>query len=159
MRAGTMIAIRRIPHTATWPIRQTAMWPGKPLEFVKVEGDERAVHYGLFEDDHLLAVISCFYREGEMQFRKFATLPHHQRRGFGTMLLRHVIHEASREGVPRLWCNARADKQGFYAKFGLRATGDQFAREGVAYVTMELKLGDEMPASTSMAATLTRTVK
>ncbi|GAB3164443.1 GNAT family N-acetyltransferase [Telluribacter humicola] len=129
--------IKEIAAEDTWPIRQLVMWPEKPIEFVKIRGDEEAQHYGLYKGDKLMSVISCFNEGDEMQFRKFATLVDEQGQGLGTYLLNHVLDVAREQQIRRLWCNARRDKMGFYEKFGLQSTEATFVKAGIEYVIME----------------------
>jgi predicted GNAT family N-acyltransferase len=133
------MVIRKITQEEVWPIRQVVMWPEKPIEFVKINGDHDASHFGLYIDGQLASVISCFETDGEMQFRKFATRADSQKKGLGTHLLNHVIHEARKKGTKRLWCNARCDKTDFYKRFGLTETKEPFHKDGLKYIEMELR--------------------
>jgi len=132
--------IKEITSEETLKIRQEVMWPEKSLEFVKVDGDEKGTHYGLFEDTKLICVISMFYRDKEVQFRKFATLTTEQGKGYGTKLLKFVFNEAFKKGVQRIWCNARTNKVDFYKSFGMKETNKVFSKNGIKYVIMEIKI-------------------
>ena len=116
------------------------MWPGKPLEFVKVANDQEGVHFGLYQRNKLVSVVSCFEQHAEMQFRKLATLPESQKQGFGSHLLSYILDIASKKGMQRVWCNARVNKKSFYEKFGLEDTKEHFTKEGIAYTIMELRI-------------------
>jgi N-acetylglutamate synthase-like GNAT family acetyltransferase len=131
--------IKQIALADTLVIRQTVLWPNRPIEFIKIKGDENALHFGLYVNIKLTSVISCFENNGEIQFRKFATLTDMQNQGFGTCLLNYTINEARRRGIKRIWCNARLSKMGFYQKLGLTATDNKFFKDGIEYITMELK--------------------
>jgi GNAT superfamily N-acetyltransferase len=130
--------IKEIKPEETWPVRQEAMWPGKPLEFVQLPDDDTGTHYGLFAEGALTSVVSCFDKEAEMQFRKLATLTPKQGKGYGSRLLQHILDEARSKGIKRVWCNARVNKKAFYEKFGLADTGKRFSKEGVEFTIMEL---------------------
>jgi N-acetylglutamate synthase-like GNAT family acetyltransferase len=112
---------------------------GETHGLYKADGDDKALHFGLYVKGQLTSVISCFEDQDEMQFRKFATLIDRQNQGFGTCLLNYIIDEARRRGVKRLWCSARSDKCGFYEKLGLATTGNRFVRDRMEYVTMEMR--------------------
>lgn len=129
--------IRKIQPEDTYDIRHKVMWAHKPLEFVKVDEDTEGVHFGLFEDTQLISVVSLFYKNDEVQFRKFATLTAFQGRGFGTHLLKHIFQLLEKQGVKKVWCNARSNKTTFYAKFGMTETSVRFQKEGLEYVVME----------------------
>ncbi len=132
--------IRAIQPEDTYDIRQKVMWPDKSIEFVKVEEDKEGNHFGLFEGDELVSIVSLFYKNQEVQFRKFATLIEYQGKGYGTKLLEFVFKKAENKGVKRIWCNARCNKTAFYAKFGMKETAFFFTKEGVDYVVMEKKV-------------------
>ena len=136
-----MITIKEIRPEDTWPIRQMVMWPEKPIDFIKIEGDENALHYGLYVEGQLSSVISCFVKNEEIQFRKFATSAHRQKQGLGTCLLNHIIDESRRKGIKRISCNARLDKKHFYKRFGMIETDRRFLKDGIHFVIMELLLG------------------
>ena len=119
------------------------MWPDKPLDFVKIANDHEGVHYGLFKGDKLCSVVSCFEADGELQFRKFATLKEEQGKGLGTFLLNFIFEVAREKGIKRVWCNARQDKSNFYKKFGLKNTEEKFVKDGVDFVIMECFLPSE----------------
>ncbi|MBT1705302.1 GNAT family N-acetyltransferase [Chryseosolibacter indicus] len=132
------MVVEQIRPEVTWYIRQQVMWPDKPIDFVKLEDDFEGFHYGLYKDHVLTSVISCFEKGDELQFRKFATLKEYQGQGLGTYLLNYILDDAIKRGFKRIWCNARADKKGFYEKFGLADTSKAFSKEGVTFTIMEL---------------------
>lgn len=135
-----MMKIKRINAEDTWGIRLEVMWPNMPLDFVKMESDHEAFHYGLFIDDKLVSVVSLFVSGETAQFRKFATLSNYQGKGYGYALLNYILKSAEEIGVETVWCNARKTKSDFYKKFGMEKTNKHFVREGIEYVIMECKL-------------------
>jgi GNAT superfamily N-acetyltransferase len=135
-----MLNIRNIDKETTWALRQKVLWPGKALEYVKLEDDDYGMHYGLFVENRLVSVISLFTGPDGAQFRKFATLEEEQGKGYGSELLRYLINEARQRGVVRIWCNARKSKSGYYRKFGLEETDRLFIKGGIEYVVMERHL-------------------
>lgn len=132
-----MPAIEQIAHYNTWAVRHRALYPGKPFETVMLPGDENGMHFGLFDANTLVTVISVFVIGDELQFRKFATLPEFQGLGYGTLMLNHVMDFAIHENMKRIWCNARTTASDFYYKFGLRQRGEPFKKNGIDYVIME----------------------
>ncbi|MEJ1222430.1 GNAT family N-acetyltransferase [Sediminicola sp. 1XM1-17] len=134
------IHIKIIPANATWKLRQEVMWPNKPLEYVKLPEDLEGRHFGLYENEKLLSVVSLFVKEDMAQFRKLATMTQEQNKGYGSQILEHVLKEAQKQGVKRIWCNARKDKVGFYHKFGLQETSITFRKDHIDYVVMEKTL-------------------
>ncbi|WP_242917620.1 GNAT family N-acetyltransferase [Pontibacter liquoris] len=132
--------IKEITAAQTWPVRHTVMWPGKEVDYVKLPDDAAGLHYGLFAEGELVSVISLFITGETAQFRKFATHTTCQGKGYGTALLQHLVGQAAEQGVTKLWCNARAEKAGFYEQFGLQETPNRFVKGAVAYVVMEMEL-------------------
>ena len=104
----------------------------------------------------LVAVVSCWVGHAgdgqaaslpdgdreEAQFRKFCVRASLQKRGVGRALLGHALRELAEAGVRRVWCNARAEQAGFYARhFGLRViAGSEFERDGRPYVLVDKAL-------------------
>nr|WP_262907902.1 GNAT family N-acetyltransferase [Hymenobacter sp. 15J16-1T3B] len=121
-------------------MRHRVLWPDQPIEYVQLPGDESGWHFGAFEAGQLRSVVSLFV-EGEVaRFRKFATEPTEQGRGFGSALLWYVMQEAAERGARRLWCDARQEKAGFYQKFGFGVEGEPFYKGPVPYVRMSCAL-------------------
>ena len=116
------------------------MWPEMDISYVQLPNDEEGRHFGLFVQDELVSVVSLFVEGCRAQFRKFATSPQHQGKGYGTALLKHIIQTAAAQSINALWCNARQDKKAFYNRFGLMETNHTFCKEGRAYQVMALDL-------------------
>ena len=98
-----MIEIRPITAAETWKLRHKVMWPNKPLIFVILPKDEEGFHYGLFENELLVSVISLFKIGNEGQFRKFATDEDFQGKGYGTKLLEYLITAAKLLNITHLF--------------------------------------------------------
>lgn len=129
--------VRRIAPEDTWPLRHRVMWPNQLPDFVKVTEDHWGLHYGLFVQNQLVSVVSLFIKDGEAQFRKFATEVAEQGKGYGSYLLGYVLNEASTQGAIRIWCNARTEKASYYERFGLTKTNHTYVKEGIEFVVME----------------------
>lgn len=135
-----MLAIQSITAEQTYPLRHSVLWPDKPLDYVMVDDDVAGHHFGAFDNEELIAVISLFVNGQESRFRKFAAHPDHQRKGVGTLLLNHVIAEARRLGATVLWCDARLDAADFYRRFGMTAVSDVFYKGPIPYAKFSLTL-------------------
>ncbi|MNO12372.1 N-acetylglutamate synthase [compost metagenome] len=134
--------IQKVHKEAVWQLRHEVMWPDRELDYVKLEDDDHGMHYGLFGEEQLISVISLFIGGNEAQFRKFATRKEQQGQGYGSRLLQHVLDEAERIGVNRIFCNARSNKVAFYKKFGLiEVDGTAFSKGGKEYIIMEKLFG------------------
>ncbi|WEK19879.1 MAG: GNAT family N-acetyltransferase [Candidatus Pedobacter colombiensis] len=136
------IQIEQIRFDLTWPIRHEAMYPDLPFDSIKLDDDPNGLHFGLYARHQLTAVVSLFNIDNIYQFRKFATKTTEQNKGYGTILLNHIISYVKEMGGQKIWCNARVSALEFYNKFGLIQTGEPYTRNGIEFVTMELQLNN-----------------
>lgn len=113
------------------------MYPQLSLEEVRLADDEAGEHLGLYKEQLLVTVISLFERQGQVQFRKFATLPQFQRKGYGTTLLQHVFHLAQEKNASSIWCNARLTAVELYRRFGMRPLGSTWLQHGHQFIKMQ----------------------
>lgn len=141
MAAG--IEIRNITTTDTLPLRRDVLYPGQPLDSVRIDHDEHALHFGVFEEGRLVTVGSLFPDRQQAQFRKLATTPAAQGRGYGTMLIRQMSAYCLKAGIPLLWCHARQTAESFYARLGFVRAGQYFEKNNIIYCRMELKVREE----------------
>ncbi len=79
-----MMEVKKITWEETIPIRHQVLWPDKNPEFCIVEGDARALHYGIFLEAELVCVASIYVSENPARLRKFATLQEYQNQGVGS---------------------------------------------------------------------------
>lgn len=132
--------IAAIEPSQTWQIRHEVMWPDQPFEFVQLKEDELGFHFGAFEDEKLVSIVSCFFSEDVMQFRKLATVEEFQGKGIASELLKHIFKLAKQKNMTKIWCNARTNKMSFYEKFGMTDTHKIFTKEGQEFTIMEILL-------------------
>ena len=121
-------------------IRQYVLWPDKSIDFVKLPEDDSATHFGLFQNDQIVSIISLFPEGESIRFRKFATLPEYQGKGLGAKLLEYVFNYAKGKGHNRVWCDARTNALGFYGKFDFQKFSDPFLKEKIEYYKIEKHL-------------------
>jgi predicted GNAT family N-acyltransferase len=134
------LEIKNIQASETWNLRHRVMSPNRPFDSIKLPKDDEGLHFGLFQDDKLISVISLFINNETAQFRKFATEISEQGKGYGSILLKHIIEESIKQKVKNLWCNARLSALGFYQKFGFEAVSETWMDNGIEYVKMERML-------------------
>lgn len=130
--------ITEADYNDTLKLRQAVMYPDKDIDFVKLANDHLGLHIGILEKDQLIAAMSLFIENRSVQFRKLATLPNMQRKGYATILMQWLIDYANDMKLDKLWCNARKETVGFYKKFGYKETENTFTENGHEYVVMEL---------------------
>ena len=125
-------------------IRHKVLWPDKPVDFSRVEGDESALHFGLEHRGQVVCVASVYIdaSKASARLRKFATLPAYQGQGFGSHLLKAMLADCQQRGLQHFWCDARESAIGFYRRFGMSTQGERFYKETVQYFTMAIALGD-----------------
>ncbi|WP_456313180.1 GNAT family N-acetyltransferase [Pseudomonas shirazensis] len=132
--------ISAIQPSQTWQIRHEVMWPDQPFEFVQLPEDDFGLHFGVFVDEKLVSIVSCFITDEEMQFRKLATLEQFQGQGIASELLVYIFELAKQKGLKKVWCNARTNKKDFYGKFGMTDTNKTFSKAGQEFTIMEILL-------------------
>jgi len=129
--------IEQIRPDLTLHLRQEVLYPNESLNAMKMEEDANGLHFGVFADDRLVAVVSLFQTGNIFQFRKFAVAPHMQGHGIGKALLLYIVNFAKAQGGLRIWCNARSTAVEFYRKAGFVTTGKTFSKQGFDYETFE----------------------
>lgn len=97
------------------------MWPDKPLEHVKVPGDETALHLGVFDGETLIGVASFFQEPPGIRLRKLAVAPDYRGAGLGSDLVKEGAKLAREQGFVELWCDARQTARGFLRSAGFHA--------------------------------------
>lgn len=113
------------------------MYPDLPFDYIKLPKDADGFHFGLFQNEKLVSVVSLFIEKNKAQFRKLATLDSEQGKGYGSKLLNHIFEFSSAYNVESIWCNARANKTTFYKKFGMLTTDKTYTKVGIDFVIME----------------------
>jgi phosphoribosylformimino-5-aminoimidazole carboxamide ribotide isomerase len=134
------MSIQPVSLNEVWAMRQAVMYPQESISLVQLEDDEKGLHWGLYDQGELVSVISVFDRNGAVQFRKFATRTNWQGKGYGTILLQHVMDWAHKQGKKSIWCNARLTATGIYKKFGMKAVGKTWQKYGLDFIKMEKQL-------------------
>ena len=132
--------IKAIEASQTWQIRHEVMWPDHPFEFVQLEEDNLGLHFGVFDHEKLVSIVSCFIVDDEMQFRKLATLEEFQGKGIASQLLNYILKLAKEKNLNKMWCNARTNKKTFYEKFGMKDTHKTFVKANQEFTIMEILL-------------------
>ena len=74
------------------------------------------------------------------QVRYMAVAESHQGRGLGRIILNALEEEARRQGVTRIWLNARITAVGFYANCGYADIGEGPTPFGIPHRVMEKAL-------------------
>ncbi len=134
------IYIEQIRPELTWRLRQRVLYPAQKVYDMQMDEDNEGYHFGAFEDNALIGVVSLFQNGKDFQFRKFAVDEGMQGKGIGTTLLNYIMDFAINEGADRIWCNARLSAIGFYLKAGFTQTSNFFSKNGFDYEILEKAL-------------------
>ena len=134
------VNIRYITAEETLPMRRDMLYPGWGLDEVRISDDAEGLHYGVFEEKDLVTVVSLFFQGKKAQFRKLATVGNRQRKGYGSLLLKHLMEECRKRQMESLWCNARSTAESFYQQLGFKRSSELFYKDNIAYYKMEISL-------------------
>jgi phosphoribosylformimino-5-aminoimidazole carboxamide ribotide isomerase len=126
--------IREAPLETVWRIRREVLYPERTLDGIKLADDDAGSHWGVFINEEAVSVISLFESGDVSRFRKFATLLHEQNKGYGSLLLGHIMAQAQGKVI---WCNARTSALSLYERFGMRPVGPTWEDQGYTYIKME----------------------
>jgi GNAT superfamily N-acetyltransferase len=133
--------IQEIPIDDVLQLRQKVLWPNKDLDFVRTTNDDRGIHLGVCIEGQWVSCISLFLEANHHAvFRKFATLPDFQNKGYGSQLIHYSFNYLQQLGIITISCSARVEKQSYYQKFGMQPNGYPYLKNGLQYVTMEMNL-------------------
>src|SRR5690606_20650948 len=135
-----MTQIEQIAPTVTMPLRQAVLYPESSIESIILDEDDLGIHFGLYDNNELIAVVSLFVRGEEAQFRKFATDSRYQNKGYGSTILNHISQYAYQQGSKIIWCNARISAVPFYKKHHFVEIGEIFRKGQIEYLRMEKAL-------------------
>ncbi|MFC6100063.1 GNAT family N-acetyltransferase [Olivibacter domesticus] len=131
-----MSVIEQIHPLVTRRLRQEVLYPNQPIEHVILKEDDNGLHFGLYDNNKLISVVSLFIEGTEAQFRKFATDRNYQGKGYGSTLLNFILTYTKEQGVLNIWCNARISAIKFYKKHGFAGIGNPFVNNDIEYIRM-----------------------
>lgn len=99
--------------------------------------EEQQLHFGLFEQNQILAVV-VFNPLGKnkLKLRQMAVSNNHQGQGLGKMLVQSAELEVAKVGYKEIEMAAREAAIGFYQTLGYQTIGDNFEQVGVLHQTM-----------------------
>ncbi len=108
-------------------------------EFLKQ--DENDKHFGIFEEDYLIATLTFQILDSEtIKMRQVAVRTGFQGTGFGDLLVKYSERYAINHGYKKITLHARKLVSRFYEKLGYSIVGQEFEEVGIAHVEMEKML-------------------
>ena len=69
---------------------------------------------------------------------RIAVLPQCRGAGVGSLIMRHLVNQATESGFTRVYLHAQVAAEGFYTRLGFRAEGPVFDECGIPHVRMTL---------------------
>jgi predicted GNAT family N-acyltransferase len=69
---------------------------------------------------------------------RVAVLPQYRGTGVGSLIMRHLVNQATESGFTRVYLHAQVSAQGFYERLGFTADGPAFDEVGIPHVRMSL---------------------
>ena len=79
---------------------------------------------------------------------RVAVLPQYRGTGVGSLIMGHLVNQATESGFTRVYLHAQTTAEGFYRRLGFRAEGPAFDECGIPHVRMSLgikrKNGNEL---------------
>ena len=127
--------IKKINSIDTYPVRHEVLRKGKPIETCQFKGDddENTVHFGLYQNERLIGIISIFKEKNDLfsetnqfQIRGMAVLEEFQGKGFGAELVKEAENHCISLNTALIWFNARENAVPFYKKLDYTILADSF---------------------------------
>ena len=69
---------------------------------------------------------------------RVAVLPQYRGTGVGSLIMGHLVNQATESGFTRVYLHAQTTAAGFYRRLGFRAEGPAFDECGIPHVRMSL---------------------
>ncbi|QNT77537.1 GNAT family N-acetyltransferase [Entomobacter blattae] len=131
--------IRAVTAETCLPLRHKVLWPHKPMDFSRVEGDEKADHYGYYHKGILVGCLGLFPQDPSTErLRKFCVDTTFQGQGYGSHLLAVALKRAFDKPIYKVMAYARMDALPFYKNRGFQVVGQPFKKEEMLYSAIEI---------------------
>ncbi len=133
-------------HPATWADDRDALQAVRRSVFI----DEQAIPESEEWDDvdpvarHVLALtanrdaVGTGRLEPTGKIGRVAVLPQYRGSGVGSLIMVHLVNQATESGFTSVYLHAQAAAAGFYERLGFRAVGPVFDEVGIPHVRMSL---------------------
>tara|TARA_B100000686_G_C16722215_1_gene935643 strand:+ start:302 stop:970 length:669 start_codon:yes stop_codon:yes gene_type:complete len=133
------LKILKIPLKKIRLHRLKELYDKLPQKLSKYDDDDssKTLHFGLFYENELVSGLTIIEKkidqldEKSAQIRGMFTVSEFCRRGFGSLLLNHLVMELKKRRFKIMWCNSRIVAINFYKKFGFTEVGKLFFVEHI----------------------------
>jgi predicted GNAT family N-acyltransferase len=102
---------------------------------LELEFEEESNHYLLLLEEQPVATARWRRTDKGIKLERFATLPEHRNKGFGSMLLDEIMKEVRDHGE-RIYLHAQLGAVRFYEKHGFVKEGEMFYEANIGHYRM-----------------------
>ncbi len=140
---------------ATWAADRAALQSVRRRVFIEEQGIPESEEWDDIDPlaRHVLALaekcdaVGTGRLEPTGKIGRVAVLPQYRGTGVGSLIMRHLVNQATESGFTRVYLHAQVAAQGFYQRLGFTAEGPAFDEVGIPHVRMclgiERKDGNE----------------
>ena len=131
---------------ATWADDRAALQAVRRSVFIEEQGIPESDEWDDIDPvaRHVLAVaenrdaIGTGRLEPTGKIGRVAVLPQYRGTGVGSLIVGHLVNQATESGFASVYLHAQAAAEGFYRRLGFRAEGSAFDECGIPHVRMRL---------------------
>ena len=142
MTATPAVALR----AATWSDDRPALQSVRRRVFIEEQGIPESEEWDALDPvaRHVLAVaknrdvVGTGRLEPTGKIGRVAVLPQYRGTGVGSLIMGHLVNQATELGCTRVYLHAQTAAEGFYRRLGFRAEGPAFDEVGIPHVRMSL---------------------
>ncbi len=112
---------------------------GRKLVDTDTYGEENQLHFGVFNEDQLVAciVVKPIVDGVRAKFRQMAVAASAQGQGVGRKLMRDTETLLKQRGYKHIEMSARKTAIGFYEKLGYKSVGGIYLELGIEHIAMQ----------------------
>lgn len=136
--------VKLISPEETYPIRKLVLRKEFPNETHQFSGDfdETTFHLGYFVNDIIVGVVTIMKSGGVAQLRGMAVSESFQGKGVGKILVKNAEEILIKNGISKIWMNAREKAVPFYESCGYKIEGEIFIIKPIGYHYLMAKYFD-----------------
>ncbi len=131
---------------ASWAHDRTALQAIRRRVFIEEQGIPESEEWDDIDPvaRHVLAVslnrdaVGTGRLEPTGKIGRVAVLPQYRGSGVGSLIMGHLVNQATESGFTSVYLHAQAAAAGFYERLGFRAVGPVFDEVGIPHVRMSL---------------------
>lgn len=133
-------------RAACWAADRAALQSVRRRVFIEEQGIPEADEWDAIDPlaRHVLAVtknrdaVGTGRLEPTGKIGRVAVLPQYRGTGVGSLVVGHLVNQATESGFTSVYLHAQTAAEGFYRRLGFRAEGPAFDECGIPHVRMRL---------------------